>query len=81
METIINVGADVHKDTNSVCMFDWNDGSFFAEAVIEPGVENMMGLARIAASLSAMRQVQQATGSAEGFRRKAMSASSWHRLR
>ena len=42
METIINVGADVHKDTNSVCMFDWNDGSFFAEAVIEPGVENMI---------------------------------------
>ena len=42
METIINVGADVHKDTNSVCMFDWNEGSFFAEAVIEPGVENMI---------------------------------------
>ena len=42
METIIPVGADVHKDTNSVCMFDWNDGSFFAEAVIEPGVENMI---------------------------------------
>ena len=34
MENIIYVGADVHKDTNSVCMFDWNDGSFFAEAVI-----------------------------------------------
>ena len=42
METIINVGADVHKDTNSVCMFDWKDGSFFAQAVIEPGVENMI---------------------------------------
>ena len=42
MENIIYVGADVHKDTNSVCMFDWNDGSFFAEAVIEPGVENMV---------------------------------------
>ena len=42
METIINVGADVHKDTNSVCMFDWNEGSFFAEAVIGPGVENMI---------------------------------------
>ena len=36
METIINVGADVHKDTNSVCMFDWKDGSLFAQAVIEP---------------------------------------------
>ena len=42
METIIPVGADVHKDTNSVCMFDWNDGVFFAEAAIEPGVENMI---------------------------------------
>ena len=42
METIINVGADVHKDTNSVCMFDWKEGTFFAEAVIEPGVENMI---------------------------------------
>ena len=42
METIINVGADVHKDTNSVCMFDWNEGLFFAEAVIGPGVENMI---------------------------------------
>lgn len=42
IENIIYVGADVRKDTNSVCMFDWNDGSFFAEAVIEPGVENMI---------------------------------------
>ena len=42
MGNIIYVGADVHKDTNSVCMFDWEDGSFFAEAVIEPGVENMI---------------------------------------
>ena len=42
MGSIITVGADVHKDTNSVCMFDWNDSSFFAEAVIEPGVENMI---------------------------------------
>ena len=42
MESIVTVGADVHKDTNSVCMFDWNDSSFFAEAVIEPGVENML---------------------------------------
>ena len=35
MESIVTVGADVHKDTNSVCMFDWNDSSFFAEAVID----------------------------------------------
>ena len=42
METIIPVGADVHKYTNSVCMFDFKEGSFFAEAVIEPGVENMI---------------------------------------
>ena len=47
-------------------MFDWEEGSFFAEAVIEPGVENMLKyiekarkeyfLARIAAPWSAMRQ-------------------------
>ena len=42
MKNIIYVGADVHKDTNSVCMFDWDDSSFFAEAVIGPGVENMI---------------------------------------
>ena len=42
METIIPVGADVHKDTNSECLFDFKEGAFFAEAVIEPGVENMI---------------------------------------
>ena len=42
METIIPVGADVHKDTNSVCMFDFKEGLFFAEAVIELGGENMI---------------------------------------
>ncbi len=33
MENIIYVGADVHKETNSVCMFDWNDGSIYALAI------------------------------------------------
>ena len=42
MRNIIPVGADVHKDTNSVCMFDFKKGLFFGEAVIQPGVENMI---------------------------------------
>ena len=89
MENIIYVGADVHKDTNSVCMFDWNDGSFFAEAVIEPGVENMIkyiekarkeyGLGKDCRFLVGYEAGP--TGYAGDSRRKAMTASSWPLLR
>ena len=34
-DSVIYVGIDVHKDTNSVCMYDRQDNAFFAEAKLQ----------------------------------------------
>ena len=39
--SVIYVGVDVHKDTNSICMYDPEDSSFFAEARLDAGTENI----------------------------------------
>ena len=39
--SVIYVGIDVHKDTNSVCMYDPEDGSFFAQAKLDAGTDNI----------------------------------------
>lgn len=39
--SVIYVGVDVHKDTNSVCMYDPEDSSLFAEARLDAGTENL----------------------------------------
>ncbi len=39
--SVIYVGVDVHKDTNSVSMYDSEDSSFFAEARLDAGTENI----------------------------------------
>lgn len=39
--SVIYVGIDVHKDTNSICMYDPEDSSFFAEAKLDSGTENI----------------------------------------
>ena len=37
----IYVWIDVHKDTNSVCMYDRPDNAFFAEAKLDSGTDIM----------------------------------------
>jgi transposase len=39
--SVVYVGVDVHKDTNSVCMYDPEDSSFFAEARLDAGTDNI----------------------------------------
>ena len=39
--SVIYVGVDVHKDTSSICMYDPEDSSFFAEARLDAGTENI----------------------------------------
>ncbi len=39
--SVIYVGVDVHKDTNSVCMYDPEDSSLFAEARLDAGTDNL----------------------------------------
>lgn len=39
--SVIYVGVDVHKDTNSICMYDPEDGMFFAEAKLDTGTDNL----------------------------------------
>lgn len=39
--SVIYVGIDVHKDTNSVCMYDPADGSLFAESRLDAGTSNI----------------------------------------
>ncbi|MGN1189675.1 MAG: IS110 family transposase [Candidatus Ornithospirochaeta sp.] len=41
-ESVIYVGIDVHKDTNSVCMFDSRDNTFFAESTLDAGTDVMV---------------------------------------
>ena len=39
--SVIYVGVDVHKDTNSVSMYDPKDSSFFAEYKLDAGTDNL----------------------------------------
>ncbi len=39
--SVIYVGVDVHKDTNSVCMYDPEDSTLFAEAKLDAGTDNL----------------------------------------
>ena len=41
-DSVIYVGIDVHKDTNSVCMYDRQDNAFFAEAKLDAGTDIMV---------------------------------------
>ena len=41
-DSVIYVGIDVHKDTNSVCMYDRQDNAFFAEAKLDTGTDIMV---------------------------------------
>ena len=41
-DSVIYVGIDVHKDTDSVCMYDRQDNSFFAEAKLDAGTDIMV---------------------------------------
>ena len=41
-DSVIYVGIDVHKDTNSVCMYDRNDNIFFAEVKLDAGTDIMV---------------------------------------
>ena len=41
-DSVIYVGIDVHKDTNSVCMYDMQDNAFFAEAKLDAGTDIMV---------------------------------------
>lgn len=34
-DSAIYVGIDLHKDTNSICMYDRQDNAFFAEAKLD----------------------------------------------
>ncbi len=40
-DSVIYVGIDVHKDTNSTCMYDRQDNTFFAEAELDAGTDIM----------------------------------------
>lgn len=42
IDSVIYVGIDVHKDTNSVCMYDKQDNAFFAEAKLDVGTDIMV---------------------------------------
>jgi hypothetical protein len=37
MGNVIYVGVDVHKDTNSVCLFDQQDGTILNERKLDAG--------------------------------------------
>ena len=41
-DSVVYVGIDVHKDTNSVCMYDEKDNIFFAEAKLDAGTDIMV---------------------------------------
>ena len=41
-DSVIYVGIDVHKDTNSTCMYDRQDNTFFAEADLDAGTDIMV---------------------------------------
>ena len=41
-DSVIYVGIEVHKDTNSVCMYDRQDNAFFAEAKLDAGTDIMV---------------------------------------
>ena len=54
-DSVIYVGIDVHKDTNSVCMYDRQDNAFFAEAKLDAGtdinsIKEMLGHSSLAAT-------------------------------
>ena len=42
IDSVIYVGIDVHKDTNSVCMYDRQDNAFFAESKLDVGTDIMV---------------------------------------
>ena len=42
-DSVIYVGIDVHKDTNSVCMYDRQDNAFFVVFLLDGGTDIMLG--------------------------------------
>lgn len=39
--SVVHVGIDVHKDTNSVCVFSFEENRIYSEAQIDAGAENL----------------------------------------
>ena len=39
--SVVYVGIDVHKDTNSVCVFSFEENRIYSEAQIDAGAENL----------------------------------------